>query len=275
MRTRFAAGLATIAALALASFTHAQDAAAPAATTQPAAGSEAAPATQPYPAELDTPAKRISYTIGTQIGADLKKVPFQVEPEFVQRGLSDALQNKPLLLTEAQMRELIMGAQREMMEKMQAEMEEQQSKNKKEGEDFLAKNKTAENVKTTASGLQYQVLKEGSGKSPKEADTVKVHYKGTFVNGTQFDSSYDRKEPAVFGLNWIIKGWSEGLQLMKEGSTYRFWVPSNLAYGEEGRPPAIPPNSTLIFDVELLEVNPKQDAPKMPAAEPGHEGHDH
>jgi FKBP-type peptidyl-prolyl cis-trans isomerase len=128
-------------------------------------------------------------------------------------------------------------------------------KSKKEGEDFLAANKSKEGVKTTASGLQYKVLKEGKGPKPKSTDTVKVHYRGTLLDGTEFDSSYKRGEPVEFPLDQVIKGWTEGLQLMPAGSKYQFWIPANLAYGEPGNR-GIPPNSTLIFEVELLEIVP-------------------
>ena len=124
---------------------------------------------------------------------------------------------------------------------------------KQQGEAFLEKNKSVKGVKVTSSGLQYQILKEGEGKTPKATDTVSVHYRGTLIDGKEFDSSYKRNAPAEFPLNRVIKGWTEGLQLMKEGAKYKFFIPSDLAYGSMG-PASIPPNSTLIFDVELLEV---------------------
>ena len=124
-----------------------------------------------------------------------------------------------------------------------------------EGKAFLEKNRTKPGVKTTASGLQYKVLLEGTGKSPKATDRVTVNYEGTLIDGTKFDSSYDRGEPIDFGLNQVIRGWTEGLQLMKEGAKYKFFIPSDLAYGPQGSPGAIPPNATLIFTVELIRVN--------------------
>ena len=124
----------------------------------------------------------------------------------------------------------------------------------KAGEDFLAENAKKENIVTLPSGLQYEVLVEGNGKKPKAIDQVRCHYEGRLIDGTKFDSSYDRKEPAVFGLNQVIAGWTEGVQLMSEGSKYRFFIPYNLAYGERGAGASIPPFSALVFDVELLEV---------------------
>lgn len=135
-----------------------------------------------------------------------------------------------------------------------AEMEAMGAAMRQEGEEYLAANAKKEGVKVTPSGLQYKVVKEGTGRKPKASDKVKCHYCGTFVNGSKFDSSYDRNEPAVFGLNQVIPGWTEGLQLMSEGAKYEFYIPYKLGYGEHGAPGAIPPYSTLIFTVELLEV---------------------
>lgn len=135
-----------------------------------------------------------------------------------------------------------------------AEMEAMGAAMRQEGEEYLAANAKKEGVKVTPSGLQYKVVKEGTGRKPKASDKVKCHYCGTFVNGSKFDSSYDRNEPAVFGLNQVIPGWTEGLQLMSEGAKYEFYIPYKLGYGEHGAPGAIPPYSALIFTVELLEV---------------------
>ena len=150
------------------------------------------------------------------------------------------------------------------MEKMQAEVEAQSTKNKKESDDFLAKNKTAEGVKTTDSGLQYQVLQEGKGKTPTASDTVKVHYEGRLVSGKVFDSSRERNEAATFPLNGVIECWTEGLQKMKVGGTAQLVCPPEMTYGEEGRPPQMPGNATLIFDVELLEIVKEEAAPAAP-----------
>lgn len=135
-----------------------------------------------------------------------------------------------------------------------AEMEAMGAAMRQEGEEYLAANAKKEGVRVTPSGLQYKVVREGTGRKPKASDKVKCHYCGTFVNGSKFDSSYDRNEPAVFGLNQVIPGWTEGLQLMSEGAKYEFYIPYKLGYGEHGAPGAIPPYSALIFTVELLEV---------------------
>ena len=148
--------------------------------------------------------------------------------------------------------------QKEMMEKQIAASKEAAEKNKAEGEKFLAENKTKDGVKTTASGLQYKVLKEGSGASPKETDTVVTNYRGTLIDGTEFDSSYKRNEPASFPVNRVIKGWTEALQLMKPGAKYQLFIPSSLAYGERGAGQLIGPNATLIFEVELLSIKPPE-----------------
>ena len=150
--------------------------------------------------------------------------------------------------------------QKEMMEKQIAASKEAGAKNQAEGEKFLAENKKKEGVKTTVSGLQYKVLKEGAGPSPKETDTVVTNYRGTLIDGTEFDSSYKRNEPATFQVNRVIKGWLEPLQLMKPGAKYQLVIPSSLAYGERGAGQLIGPNATLIFEVELLSIKPPEPA---------------
>jgi FKBP-type peptidyl-prolyl cis-trans isomerase len=172
---------------------------------------------------------------------------------------------KPLMNDE-QVKATMAAFQKEMMAKQAAAKKEMGAKNEAAGKKFLDENKKKEGWKTTASGLQYKVLKEGSGTAPKETDTVKVNYRGTTIDGTEFDSSYKRGQPATFPVNRVIKGWTEGLQLMKPGSKYQLAIPSNLAYGERGAGSDIGPNSTLLFDVELLEVLPPG---TTPAPKPG------
>jgi FKBP-type peptidyl-prolyl cis-trans isomerase len=198
---------------------------------------------------------KISYAIGVNIGNGLKQQIEQqnlnLNPSVVATALKDALSGGKMLMTEEQVRDTLMNLQKEMAGK-QAEVGE---KNKKEGEAFLAANKNKPGVKVLPDGLQYQILKQGSGPKPKSTDTVKVNYKGTFINGTEFDSS-EKRGPVTFPLNRVIKGWTEALQLMPVGSKWRLYVPSDLAYGAQGADGVIGPNATLVFDVELLGIEP-------------------
>jgi len=166
------------------------------------------------------------------------------------RGFKDALADAKPALSETELKEALVNLQKDVEQRTN----EQASKNKKTADDFLAKNKGEKGVTTTTSGLQYVVLKDGTGPSPKETDTVKVHYRGTLTNGTVFDSSYERKEPVVFQANGVIPGWVEALKMMKVGSKWKLFIPPDLAYGENGSPPAIPPNAALVFEVELLGI---------------------
>jgi FKBP-type peptidyl-prolyl cis-trans isomerase len=212
-------------------------------------------------ADLKTEDDKISYSIGFSMGSRFKTDELQLNLEIFQEGMKDGFTGRKQLLNEEETQEIMMGMQQKMMAKRRAEhmkqMEERKKQgeaNKKKGEEFLEENKAKEGVVTLDSGLQYQVLKQGTGASPKATDTVKCHYKGTTIDGKQFDSSYKRGEPATFALNRVIKGWTEGLQLMKEGGKWRFFVPSALAYGEKGAGPNIGPNEVLIFEVELLGI---------------------
>jgi FKBP-type peptidyl-prolyl cis-trans isomerase FkpA/FKBP-type peptidyl-prolyl cis-trans isomerase FklB len=200
-------------------------------------------------AGLNTDKKKLSYAIGQQIGRQLKGSGLDVDTAVLASSIQDVLNGKESKLSQEEIR----AAMGKAGEAAQAKAEAAGKENKAKGDKFLAENKSKPGVKTTASGLQYQVIKEGSGATPKATDTVKVHYRGTLIDGTQFDSSYERNEPAEFPLNGVIKGWTEGLQLMKVGGKNKLFVPSDLAYGPQGRP-SIPPNSVLIFEVELLEI---------------------
>jgi FKBP-type peptidyl-prolyl cis-trans isomerase len=204
--------------------------------------------------KLDTSKNRISYTIGVNIGQDFKSQNMDVDPDLLLMGLKDTLSGKELQLTEEEMVQEIQNFQQEMQVKMAAEMEAKAAENKAAGEAYLAENAKQEGVVVTESGLQYKIIEPGQGDSPGPADVATVHYRGTLIDGTQFDSSYDRNEPAVFGVGGVIAGFSEALQLMPVGSHYRFVVPGDLAYGPGGSGQTIGPNATLIFEIELLEI---------------------
>ncbi len=222
-----------------------------------------APAADP---KLDTQKDKVSYSIGLDIGGTLKRQLIDVNAEVLNRGLQDGLKGEKPLLTEEQVKETMQSFQKEMLAKQETVKKEAGSKNATEGKKFLEENKAKEGVKTTADGLQYKVEKEGTGPMPKATDTVKVNYKGTTIDGKEFDSSYKRGEPATFPVNRVIKGWTEALQLMKVGSKYQLFIPADLAYGERGAGSDIGPNSTLIFDVELLGIEPPATpAPKSSA----------
>lgn len=197
---------------------------------------------------------KISYSIGMNIGNSLKQQPFEVNPDLVAAGLKDMLKGVKPLLTEAEVEAVLGAFQREMMAKQQAEASKKGDENQKVGETFLTANKKKEGVKTTASGLQYKIVKAGTGPLPKATDTVKTHYRGTLIDGTEFDSSYKRNQPATFPVNGVIKGWTEALQLMPVGSKWQLFIPSELAYGPRGAGRDIGPNATLIFDIELLGI---------------------
>jgi FKBP-type peptidyl-prolyl cis-trans isomerase FklB len=213
---------------------------------------------------------KASYSIGLELGTSLKKGKMEVNTDTLLKGLKDGLSGAKPLLTEDQVKETMTALQKEMTEKQAAAQKEAGEKNATDGEKFLAENKKKEGVKTTASGLQYKVLKEGTGESPKETDTVVTNYKGTLLDGTEFDSSFKRNEPATFPVNRVIKGWTEALLLMKPGSKYQLFVPSALAYGERGVGKDIGPNSTLIFEVEMVSIKAPEAAPATPT--PGASG---
>jgi FKBP-type peptidyl-prolyl cis-trans isomerase len=194
-----------------------------------------------------------SYAIGMSIGTNIRQQKLDLVIDQVLAGLRDAVADKSLL-TEDQMSNVLQKFQMEQQAKAEAERERAQAANKERGAKFLAENKTKPGVITTASGLQYQVLKQGNGAKPTAASTVKVHYTGTLIDGKVFDSSVQRGQPIEFPLNGVIKGWTEGVQLMNVGSKFKFFIPSELAYGERGAGQDIGPNETLIFEVELLDI---------------------
>lgn len=197
--------------------------------------------------------QKFSYILGTQIGTYSKKNEMTVDVDLFARGLEDMVKGGELVMSEAEINIFMASQKKKAQEKLKAEMMAKGTENTRKGLAFLGANKKKPGVKETASGLQYKVITQGDGAKPEATDKVKVHYKGTLIDGTEFDSSYKRNQPAEFGLNQVIKGWTEGVQLMNVGSKYEFYIPSGLAYGPNG-PPSIGPNQTLIFTVELLDI---------------------
>ena len=222
----------------------------------PAYAAEEKPAQEPVKLENET--QKISYTIGVQTGQGLKAGGIEIDVDTFVRGIQDVLAGREPVLSPEEMRQVMMDLQQRMMAKMQ----EQSAKNLADGEAFLEENKNKPGVKVLPSGLQYKVLKEGAGRSPNATDTVKAHYRGTLLDGTEFDSSYKRNEPTEFAVNRLIPGWTEALQLMKEGAKWELYIPAKLAYGQRGAPPRIPPNSALVFEMELLEIVKKVEPAK-------------
>ncbi len=207
--------------------------------------------------ELKTQDQQISYSLGLSIGGSLKDMPLEVDFAAFVRGVEDVLKGREPLLPPAEIKKV----NDELATKIKAAREKRRrglaDKNRKEGKAFLSGNKKKEGIVTTASGLQYKVVKEGSGAKPKPSDRVTVNYRGTLVDGTEFDSSYSRGRPSTFAVNRVIAGWTEALQLMTVGSTYRLFIPSELAYGEHGAPglrSLVGPNAALAFEVELLAI---------------------
>ena len=212
-----------------------------------------APASAPI-GELNTFEAKASYALGQDVGNSLKRMIAHVDIDILVRGLRDKLEDKEPLLDQAEAAEVMKEFSKKMQEAMTEEKKSAGEKNLKEGEAFLAENKAKEGVVTTESGLQYKVIVEGEGASPKATDQVTVHYRGTLIDGTEFDSSHKRGQPATFGVNRVIAGWTEALQLMKVGSKYNLVIPSDLAYGERGAGQQIGPGATLMFEVELIEI---------------------
>ena len=201
-----------------------------------------------------TDKEKISYAIGVNMAQSITHISDEINLTMLQKGISDKIQGKELLVPNEEAKPLLQAFSEKLAAKQQEEAAKAGQKNLEEGQAFLQGNKTAEGVVTTESGLQYKVLREGEGKSPGQSDRVKVHYKGTKLDGTMFDSSYERNQPATFQADQVIKGWTEGLQLMKEGGKYQLFIPADLAYGERGAGQQIGPNEVLTFEVELLEV---------------------
>jgi FKBP-type peptidyl-prolyl cis-trans isomerase FklB len=222
--------------------------------TGTAAKSAAAPA-------LTTRKQKFSYALGMNIGsglgANLKKQSVDVDSTLVSQGLKDAMSGAKTRLTQEEAQAVLKEVQTEVQKEQQAKMKEAADKNKTEGEAFLTANKSKDGVVTLPSGLQYKILTAGTGPKPTASDSVKCNYRGTLINGSEFDSSYKRGQPATFAVGQVIKGWTEALQLMPVGSKWQLFVPASLAYGERGAGAEIGPNATLIFEVELLSIEEK------------------
>jgi FKBP-type peptidyl-prolyl cis-trans isomerase FklB len=252
----------------------------PAATTQN--GSQPATTSKPQtsttkkttthattPLTLKTEKEKFSYALGMRMGANLKKQEVPVDPVILERGLKDALAGGKTLLTEQEAQSALMEVQNAMRQKQQAKMQEEGAANKKAGEDFLAANKGKEGVVALPSGLEYKILKEGTGPKPTASDTVECNYRGTLIDGKEFDSSVKHGGPATFPVSGVIKGWTEALQLMPVGSKWQLFIPPGLAYGERGAGPDIGPGSTLVFEVELVSIKEKPKTPENSEAKPG------
>jgi len=233
---------------------------APAAKTQqpPAAKTGQKPAAKsPTPLTLKTQKDKVSYAIGMSVAKNLQRQSLDVDPAILMQGLKDTLAGGKTLLTELEAQMVLTELQTEARKKQEEKMQQAGETNKKEGEAFLAANKAKEGVVTLPSGLQYKILKEGTGPKPTATDSVVCNYRGTLINGTEFDSSSKHGQPATFPVNGVIKGWTEALQLMPVGSKWQLFVPAELAYGPRGAGPDIGPDATLIFEVELVSIQAK------------------
>ena len=248
--------------------------AAPAAKTTTPAGTKAAPAKTPATAAkgagaaaLKTPKDKFSYALGMNLGTSLHKQGVEVDPILLGQGLRAALAGGKTLLTNEEAQAALMAVQNDLRKKQMEKMQVAGEANKKEGDAFLVANKGKEGVTTLPSGMQYKILKAGTGPKPSATDTVVCNYRGTLINGTEFDSSYKRGQPAVFPVGGVIKGWTEALQLMPVGSKWQLFIPSSMAYGERGAGGDIGPNATLIFEVELVSIQEKKAGDAKPAEE--------
>jgi len=230
---------------------------APAPKTGSAIDGKAPAAKTQSPTTLSTPKDKLSYAIGLNIGKSLEKDAIDVDPEIVAQGFKDALAGGKTLLTDDEAKAAIVALQADLRKKQEETMKAAGEANKKQGDAFLAANKAKEGVVTLPSGLQYKIVTPGTGPKPAATDTVVCNYRGTLIDGTEFDSSYKRGQPATFPVGQVIPGWTEALQLMPVGSKWQLFIPPDLAYGERSPSPVIGVNSTLIFDIELLSIQGK------------------
>ena len=236
------------------------------ATSSAAKAGTAKPATA-APA-LSTPKDKVSYAIGADLGNKLKSSSIDVDPTILTRALKDTLTGAKSAMTDEEIRATLTDLTKDLQAKQATLNKEKSEKNKKDGEAFLTANKTKEGVVALPSGLQYKILKAGTGPKPTAADTVVCNYKGTLIDGKEFDSSYKRGQPATFPVGGVIKGWTEALQLMPVGSTWQLFIPSDLAYGDRQAGPDITPGATLVFEVELASIQAKADTKTDTGAKP-------
>ena len=206
--------------------------------------------------KLEDATARVNYSVGYQIGGDFKRQGVELNAQAIVKGIEDALAGGETLMTPQEMRTTLVELKKKVTADQRKQMQAAAEKNLAEGKAFLADNGKKEGVKTLPSGLQYRIIQEGSGKSPNPGDPVTVHYRGTLIDGSEFDSSYSRGQPATFKCDRVISGWKEALPMMKEGAKWQLVIPPELAYGQRGAGSKIPPNSTLIFEVELLSITP-------------------
>lgn len=232
--------------------------------TKPPAAKTGTSAAKPAPLPLKTPKDKASYAIGMSMAKGMKAQNVDIDPAILARGLKDGLAGKPQM-TDEEAQAALTQLQTDVKKQQDEKAKVSADTNKKEGEAFLAANKAQAGVVTLPSGLQYKILKAGTGARPTTADTVVCQYKGTLLNGKEFDSSYKRGQPATFPVGQVIKGWTEALQLMPVGSKWQLWIPSDLAYGPRAAGPDIGPNSTLVFEVELESIAPKPETKSEPA----------
>src|SRR6266849_361381 len=278
-KTTLTSWILALALIATAGFAAAQGSSAP--KTNPAQGAaktsgsqapSASPTPAAHPAATPNPnfksdKERQSYAVGMNIGESLHRQPVELDSNSLIQGLKDSMAGGKTLMTDDEAKAALTELGQQVRTKQEEKVKQAAETNKKEGDAFLAANKTKPGVVTTPSGLQYKILKEGTGPKPTAADKVVCNYKGTLINGTEFDSSYKRGQPATFPVGQVIKGWTEALQLMPVGSKWQLFVPADLAYADRGAGPDIGPNSTLIFEVELVSIKEKPKADAAPALE--------
>ncbi|HET9791160.1 MAG TPA: FKBP-type peptidyl-prolyl cis-trans isomerase [Candidatus Angelobacter sp.] len=268
-KTTLTSWILALALVATAGFAAAQGSSAPKKNSAQGAAktTQAAPAATPTPAAQPTATpnpnfksdkERQSYAVGMNIGESLHRQPVDLDSNSLIQGLKDSMAGGKTLMTDEEAKAALTELGQQVRAKQEEKVKQAAETNKKEGEAFLAANKTKEGVVTTPSGLQYKILKAGTGPKPTAADKVVCNYRGTLINGTEFDSSYKRGQPATFPVGQVIKGWTEALQLMPVGSKWQLFIPPDLAYGERGAGNDIGPDSTLIFEVELLSIEPKE-----------------